>query len=114
MIGEVNTAWYGSVMTKDLTISLPERYGSSTSRHALLLTLDPGLPAAEIANRLKEEGILPPMIVAVRTEDSTADASELLAHVISTHRVLEVPEARWVCGTGHSAAIQRFQFARAM
>ena len=104
MIGEVNTAWYGSVMTKDLTISLPERYGSSTSRHALLLTLDPGLPAAEIAKRLKEEGILPPMIVAARTEDSTADASELLAHVISTHRVLEAPEARWVCGTGHSAA----------
>lgn len=108
MIGEVNAAWYGSVMTKDLTISLPEGYGSGTnrdtSRHALLLSLDPGLPVAKIATRLKEEGLLPPMIVAVRTEGSTADAAELLAHAISTHRVLEAPEARWVCGTGHSAA----------
>ena len=79
MIGEVNAAWYGSVMTKDLTISLPERYGSSTSRHALLLTLDPGLPAAEIANRLKEEGILPPMIVAVRWPSPSRKLNPLCA-----------------------------------
>lgn len=108
MIGEVNAAWYGSVMTKDLTISLPEGYASGTNRgtshHALLLTLDPGLPVAKIADRLKEEGIVPPMIVAARTEGSTAGAAELLAQVISTHRVLEAPEARWICGTGLSAA----------
>jgi len=91
-------------MTKDLTISLPEGYGSGTSRHALLLTLDPGLPAAEIAARLREEGVLPPMIVAARAEGSTAEAAELIAHLASKHRILEAPEARWVCGTGHSAA----------
>lgn len=95
-------------MTKDLTISLPEGYGSGTnrgtSRHALLLTLDPGLPAAEIAARLKEEGILPTMIVASRTGESTAEAAELIDHLLSEHRILEAPEARWICGTGHSAA----------
>lgn len=91
-------------MTKDLTISLPEGYGSGMTRHALLLTLDPGLPAAEIAARLKEEGILPPMIVAARTEESTADAAELIAHLVSSYRILEASEARWICGTGHSAA----------
>jgi len=91
-------------MTKDLTISLPENYGDGTHRHALLLTLDPGLPAEEIADRLREEGILPPMIVAARTEGSTADAGELIGYLVSTHRILEAPEARWVCGTGHSAA----------
>lgn len=91
-------------MTKDLTISLPEGYGSGMSRHALLLTLDPGLSAAEIAARLKEEGILPPMIVAARTEGGTTDAAELIAQLLSSHRILEAPEARWICGTGHSAA----------
>jgi hypothetical protein len=91
-------------MTKDLTISLPEGYESGTSRHAFLLTLDPGLPAAEIASRLREEGILPTMIVAARAKGSTADAAELIAHLAYTYRILESPEARWVCGTGHSAA----------
>jgi hypothetical protein len=91
-------------MTKDLTISLPEGYESGTSRHAFLLTLDPGLPAAEIAGRLKHEGILPPMIVAARAEGSTADAVELISQLASMYRVLEAPEAHWVCGTGHSAA----------
>jgi hypothetical protein len=91
-------------MTKDLTISLPEGYEIGTSRHALLLTLDPGLPAAEIARRLREEGILPTMIVAARAEGSNADAAELVAHLVSNYRILESPEARWVCGTGHSAA----------
>jgi len=91
-------------MTKDLAISLPEGYGSGTSRHALLLTLDPGLPAAEIAARLKEEGILPPMIVAARAEGSKAGAAELIGHLVSSYRILEAPEARWICGTGHSAA----------
>lgn len=91
-------------MTQDPTISLPEGYAGGTSRHAILLTLDPGLPAAEIAARLNEEGILPPMIVAARKEGDTADAADLLARIISTHRVLESPEARWVCGTGRSAA----------
>jgi hypothetical protein len=91
-------------MTEELTISLPEGYGSGTSRHALLLTLDQGLPAAEIAARLREEGILPPMIVAARAEGSRAEAVDLITHLSSTHRILESPEARWVCGTGHSAA----------
>ena len=91
-------------MTKNLTISLPEGYGSGAARHALLLTLYPGLPATEIAARLREEGILPPMIVAARTERSKADAAELIGYLVSTHRILEAPEARWVCGTGHSAA----------
>ena len=104
MIGEVNAAWYGSVMTKDLTISLPEGYGSGKSRHALLLSLDPGLPVAKIATRLREEGILPPMIVAARAKGSNAEAVELIEHLVSTHRILEAPEARWICGTGHSAA----------
>lgn len=89
---------------KELTIFLPEGYGSGASRHALLLTLDPGLPAPETATRLRKEGILPPMIVAARTDGSTADAAELLAYLVSTHRILEAPGARWVCGTGHSAA----------
>jgi hypothetical protein len=66
--------------------------------------LDPGLPAAEIAASLREEGLLPPMIVAARTEGSRVEASELINHLTSTHRILESPEARWVCGTGHSAA----------
>ena len=91
-------------MTEELTISLPEGYGSGTCRHALLLTLDPGLPAAEIAARLRQEGILPPMIVAARAEGSRAEAVELITHLSSTHRILESTEARWVCGTGHSAA----------
>ena len=91
-------------MTEELTISLPEGYGSGTSRHALLLTLDPGLPAAEIAASLREEGLLPPMIVAARAEGSRAEAVKLITHLASTHRILESPEARWVCGTGHSAA----------
>lgn len=91
-------------MTKNLTISLPEGYGSGTGRHALLLTLDPGLPATEIATRLREEGVLPPMIVAARTEGSNAEAAELIGYLVSTHRILDAPEARWVCGTGHSAA----------
>jgi len=91
-------------MTKDLTISLPEGYGSGTRRHALLLTLDPGLPAADIAAQLRNEGVLPSMIVAARTKGSTEDAAELIGHLVSKHRILEAPEARWVCGTGHSAA----------
>jgi hypothetical protein len=91
-------------MTKDLTISLPEGYGSGTGRHALLLTLDPGLPAADIAARLRNEGVLPSMIVAARTEGSQAEAAELIGHLASTYRILEAPEARWVCGTGHSAS----------
>mgnify|MGYP000479291808 CR=1 FL=1 len=91
-------------MTKDLTIFLPEGYESSASRHALLLTLDPGLPTADIAARLRNEGVLPPMIVAARAEGSKADAAELIAYLASTHRILEAPEARWICGTGHSAA----------
>jgi hypothetical protein len=91
-------------MTKDLRIFLPEGYESGAGRHALLLTLDPGLPVAEIAARLREEGILPPMIVAARSAGSTAEAPELIAHLVSTHRVLEAPEARWICGTGHTAA----------
>lgn len=92
------------MMMKEMTVSLPEDYGKGARRHALLLSLDPGLPAAEITNRLREEGILPPMIVAARAEGSKADAAELVAHLASTHRVLEPPQARWICGTGHSAA----------
>ena len=91
-------------MTEDLTISLPERHGSDTRRHALLLTLDPGLPAAEITAGLREEGILPPMIVGARTEGSAAEAAELIGYLASKYRILESPEARWVCGTGRSAA----------
>lgn len=91
-------------MRKDLTIALPEGYETGTSRHALLLTLDPRLPASEIAGRLRAEGVLPPMIVAVRAEGSTAEASELITHLIFTYRILEASEARWMCGTGHSAA----------
>lgn len=90
--------------TKDLTISLPEGYGSGTSRHTLLLSLDPGLHAAEIAIRLRKEGILPPMIVAARVAESKAGAADLINHLVSTYRLLEAPEARWICGTGHSAA----------
>lgn len=91
-------------MTQDLSISLPEGHESGTKRHALLLALDPGLPVAEIAGRMTGEGILPPMIVAARTKGSTADAAELIGHLASTCRILETPEARWVCGTGNSAA----------
>jgi len=91
-------------MTKDLTISLPGGYESGISRHALLLTLDPYLPAAEIVDRLNHEGILPPMIVAARVAGSTTGAADLITQLISTYRILEAPEARWVCGTGHSAA----------
>lgn len=91
-------------MTADLTIALPEGYASSARRHALLLSLDPGLPSAEVAGRLTAEGILPPLIVATRTEGSGADAAGLLEHLVSTHRILEAPEARWICGTGHSSA----------
>jgi len=91
-------------MTKELTISLPKGYGGGTTRFALLLSLDSGLPAAEIATGLREEGLLPPMIIAARTKGSTTNASELIGHLISTHRILEAPESRWICGTGHSAA----------
>jgi hypothetical protein len=91
-------------LTEELTIALPEGYESGTSRHALLLTLDPGLPVLDIARRLRAEGILPPMIVAARAEGSMADATELIGYLVSTHRILEAPEARWICGTGHSAA----------
>lgn len=91
-------------MTKDLTISLPEGYESGTCRHAFLLTLDPGLPAVEIVNRLRHEGILPPMIVAARIEGSTTGAADLITQLVSNYRILENPTARWVCGTGHSAA----------
>jgi hypothetical protein len=91
-------------MTKDLTISLPERYESGTSRQALLLSLDPGLHAAEIAARLKGEGILPSMIVAARVAGSTTGTADLITQLVSTYRILEAPEARWICGTGHSAA----------
>ena len=91
-------------MTQDLTITLPEGYEAGMRRYALLLTLDPGLPAAEIATLLREEGILPPMIVAARTEGSTAAAAELIGQLASTHRILESPQARWICGTGHTAA----------
>ena len=91
-------------MTKDLTISLPEGYVSGTQRYALLLSLDPGLPAAEIATRLREEGHMPPLIVAVRKEGSNADTASLLERLTVSHRILEAPQARWICGTGHSAA----------
>jgi hypothetical protein len=91
-------------MTQDLTITLPEGYEAGMRRYALLLTLDPGLPAAEIATRLREEGILPPMMVAARTDGSTAEAAELIGYLASTYRILESPQARWICGTGHSAA----------
>ena len=91
-------------MTKDLTISLPGGYESGISRHALLLTLDPGLHAEEITARLRKEGILPSMIVAARVAGSTTDAAGLITQLVSTHRILETPEARSVCGTGHSAA----------
>lgn len=91
-------------MTKDLTIFLPEGYKSGTSRQALLLSLDPGLHAAEIATRLREEGLMPPLIVAVRKEGSNADTASLLERLTVSHRMLEAPQARWICGTGHSAA----------
>jgi hypothetical protein len=91
-------------MSEELTIALPEGYESGTSRHPLLLALDPGLPAVDIVESLRAEGILPPMIVAARTEGSKADAADLITHLISTYRILEAPEARWICGTGHSAA----------
>ena len=91
-------------MTTDLTISLPERYESGTGRHGLLLSLDPGLPAAEIAAGLTQEGILPPLIVAARREGSSTSAADLIGQLCSTHRILEKAEARWICGTGHSAA----------
>ena len=91
-------------MTKDLTISLPEGYASGTQRYALLLSLDPGLPAAEIATRLKDKGLLPPLIVAVRAEGSNADTASLLERLTDSHRILKAPQARWICGTGHSAA----------
>jgi hypothetical protein len=90
--------------TNDLTISLPEGYGSGTSRQALLLSLDPGLHTAEIVARLRKEGILPSMIVATRVAGSTTDAADLITQLVSTYRILEAPEARWICGTGHSAA----------
>ncbi|NBZ94913.1 MAG: hypothetical protein EBR40_00510 [Proteobacteria bacterium] len=90
--------------TKDLTISLPEGYASGTQRYALLLSLDPGMPAAEIATRLKDKGLLPRLIVAVRAEGSNADAASLLERLTDSHRILEAPQARWICGTGHSAA----------
>ena len=91
-------------MTKNLTISLPEGYASGTQRYALLLSLDPGLPAAEIATRPKDKGLLPPLIVAVRTEGSNADTASLLERLTDSHRILKAPQARWICGTGHSAA----------
>jgi hypothetical protein len=91
-------------MSKDLTISLPEGYASGTQRYALLLSLDPRLPVAEVAGRLVTEGILPPLIVATRVEGSSADAAGLIEGMVSSQRILEAPEARWVCGTGHSAA----------
>ncbi len=91
-------------MTKDLTISLPEGYASITQSYALLLSLDPVLPAAEIATRLREEGLMPPLIVAVRAEGSNADAASLLERLTVSHRILEAPQARWICGAGHSAA----------
>jgi hypothetical protein len=87
----------------DTILSLPEGYDSGTRRFALLLTLDFKLPAAEVAARLTVEGILPPVIVAVRPEGSSAEAAELIMHLASKHRILEAPEARWVCGTAHSA-----------
>jgi len=90
--------------TKDLTISLPEGYESGTSRHALLLSLHSEVNAAEIAVRLREEGILPSMIVATRVAGSTTNAADLITQLVSTYRILEAPEAHWICGTGHSAA----------
>jgi hypothetical protein len=91
-------------MTEELRISLPMGYGGGVTRFALLLSLDSGLPAAELATGLREEGLLPPMIIAARTKGSATDASELICHLISTHRILESPEGRWICGTGHSGA----------
>lgn len=91
-------------MIKDVTVFLPEGYESGTRRYPLLLSLDSDLPAEEIAGGLFLEGVLPPMIVANRAKESTADGSGLLKSVIAGHRVLESPVARWLCGTGHSAA----------
>jgi hypothetical protein len=87
----------------DTILSLPEGYGSGTRRFALLLTLDPSLPASEVAARLTAEGILPPIIVAARSEGSSTEAAELIMQLTSKYRILEAPEARWVCGTAHSA-----------
>jgi hypothetical protein len=97
-------ACYGSVMMKEMTVSLPEDYGKGARRYALLLSLDPALPVAEVTFDLSREGILPPMITACRAQGSTADAGELITHLCSTHRILESSEARWICGTGHSAS----------
>jgi len=91
-------------MLKDMTVSLPEDYGKGARRYPLLLSLDPGLPVADVTADLTREGILPPMIVASRAQGSTADAAELIPHLCATHRILESPEAHWICGTGHSAA----------
>jgi enterochelin esterase-like enzyme len=91
-------------MITDITVSLPEGSGDGTRRYPLLLSLDPGLPAAEITATLTREGILPPMIVASRAGGSTESAENLITHLCATHRILEAPEARWICGTGHSAA----------
>jgi len=91
-------------MMKDVTVFLPEDYGKGTRRYPLLLSLDHRLPAEEVVSGLVGEGIVPPMIVSARAEGSTADAGSLINHLFSTHRILESPEACWICGTGHSAA----------
>jgi len=91
-------------MTRDPIISLPEGYESGSRRYALILSLDPVLPLADVTAELARGGVLPPMITASRARGSTADAGELITHLCNTHRILESPEARWVCGTGHSAA----------
>lgn len=94
---------YGSVMINEVTVSLPAGYESGTRRYLLLLSLDPALPAAAIAEGLTGEGILPPMIVATRADGSKAGAEELIGRLVSSLRILEASEARWICGTGHSA-----------
>ena len=91
----------------DVTVRLPESYTKESSRrHPLLLVLgDIGLEdAAEWADSLHAEGVLPGMLVAkapVVTEGEVSDPAAIFTMLAGRYRLLEEPSGRWICGTGH-------------
>lgn len=90
----------------ELTLRLPESYDREPGRrYPLLLALDRGIGTAECVRTLREEGILPEMLVAEPTKDGgPCNPVAAVQDLAATHRVLEDPSARWIAGTGHGAA----------
>ena len=108
MQNEIETSEAGGLT---LRVATPDSYpGTATRRFPLLLVLEEEgkktLGAGQQVARLHGEGILPEMIVASVSGDlSNLDPVRVFLELAARFRLLESPQARWICGTGHRAVI---------